>query len=46
MRPGTLVVIIALLLAMLGFGIFLITYENDEGRPEPERPSPTSVSPS
>jgi hypothetical protein len=42
-RPGTLVVIIALLVAMIVFGIFLIGY--DEGRPEPGRPSPTSVRP-
>jgi len=42
-RPGTLVVIVALLVAIVVFAILLITY--DDGRPEPERPSPTSVSP-
>jgi hypothetical protein len=44
-RPGTLVVVITLLVAMIVFGIFLITFENDESRPEPGRPSPTSVAP-
>ena len=31
MRPGTLAVIIALLLAMIGFAFFL--FGNDDGRP-------------
>jgi hypothetical protein len=46
-RPGTLVVLIALLVALVVFGVFLIGYDfsNDNGRPEPERPSPTFVSP-
>lgn len=44
MRPGTLVVIVAMLIAMVVFGIFLITFEDDESRPDPGRPSPTSVS--
>lgn len=43
MRPGTLAVVILLLLAILAFGFFLITYDN--GRPEPGRPPPTSESP-
>jgi hypothetical protein len=42
-RPGTLVVIILLLIAMLVFGFFLITYDNDNGRPG-GRPSPTAGS--
>lgn len=42
MRPGTLAVIIALLIALVVFGIFLIT--GDQG--QSPRPSPTSVSPS
>ena len=45
MRPGTLAVIIGLLVALVVFGVFLITFDNDNGRPEPERPSPMSVSP-
>ena len=43
MRPGTLVVIIALLVALLGFGVYLITYDSD--RPEPHPSPPASVSP-
>jgi hypothetical protein len=42
-RPGTLVAVVALLIAILVFAFFLIGY--DDGRPEPERPSPTSVAP-
>jgi hypothetical protein len=39
-RPGTLAIVAGLLIAILVFGYFLITYDNDDGRPE-GRPSPT-----
>jgi hypothetical protein len=38
-RPGTLAIIIVLLIAMLMFGLFLITYDN--GRPGMGRPPAT-----
>ena len=43
MRPGTLAVIVLLLIGILAFGVFLITY--DSGSLQPERPVPTSVAP-
>ena len=43
MRPGTLVVIVVLLVALVGFAFFL--FGNGDGRPVPGRPPPTSVSP-
>jgi hypothetical protein len=42
-RPGTLVAIIVILVALIAFGLFLFTDGN--GRPEPGRPQPTSVAP-
>ena len=43
MRPGTLVVIVLLLLALVLFGVFL--FWNDDGRPDPGRAPTPSVSP-
>ena len=42
MRPGTLALIILLLIGILAFGTFLVMY--DDGS-EPPRPLPTPVAP-